>query len=710
MILLFDFSLPFKDPVLVFSVVLFIIFFAPIILKKFRIPGIIGMILAGVAVGPNGFNLLLRNSSIILFGTVGLLYLMFLAGLEIDMNDFKRNRNKSFVFGAFTFFIPLTLGTIVCLFILNMQLQSAILLASMFATHTLVSYPIASRLGITKNEAVTISIGGTIITDTAVLLILAVITGSSQGNITFDFWVKLFISLIIFSFVVLWGFAKLTKWFFRNIPQDGGSQYIYVLSIVFASAFLAELAGVEPIIGAFLAGISLNRLIPHTSPLMNRIEFIGNNLFIPFFLISVGMVVDLKVLFNGYVALLIAAILIVIALFSKWLAAYLTQKTFGYSSIERNLIFGLTSSHAAATLAIILVGFDIGLFDENILNGTILLILATCLVSSFVTENSGRKFAIQEASKKPEISDVVERILLPISNPLNIEQKIDLAVMLKEPNSAQPIFALSVVKDDDDAKEKIFLANKMMEKAIKHASLTETTVQIVSRIDLNIAEGIARAIRELLISEIIIGWHGKNTATEMIFGNVLDSLLDKTDQMILVSKIIHPLNTIKKILVLVPPNAELEKGFSRWIKSVIILSKQTGSDLYFYGGKDSLDRLKNVMAITKSVVNANYCFFEGWDDFLILSRNINKDDLFILISARRGTISYSLSLDNIPKALSKHFEEYSFLIIYPEQFNEDPENRNLQLDGMLTSPIEEDIQRINKFGKSIRKLFKNNLK
>ncbi|HEY8402828.1 MAG TPA: cation:proton antiporter [Cytophagaceae bacterium] len=711
MILLLDFALPFTDPVLIFSVVLFIIFFAPIILRKLRIPGLIGLILAGVIVGPNGFNLLMRSSGIILFGTVGLLYIMFLAGLEVDMNDFKKNKNRSLVFGAFTFFIPLVVGSIVSIYVIGLSVQAALLLASMFATHTLISYPIASKLGIAKDEAVTISIGGTIITDTAVLILLAVITGSVEGNLSSDFWIRLAISLTLFTIVVFWGFAAITRWFFRNIQEDGGSQYIFVLSIVFASAFLAELAGVEAIIGAFLAGLSLNRLIPHTSPLMNRIEFIGNNLFIPFFLINVGMIVDLKVLFKGYDALMVAGVLTAVALSTKWVAAYFTQKVFRYTKIQRQLIFGLSSSHAAATLAVILVGYDLQLFDESILNGTIVLILITCLVSSFATENAGRKLAILESDKKPEISEIPERILVNIANPVNIEQKVDLAIMLKDEASDQPIYTLSVVKDDKDAKEQVLMANKTLEKALKRAAQTDTRVSIESRIDLNIANGITRAVKELLITEIIIGWHGQSTPKDFIFGTVLDSLLEKTEQMVLVTKIIHPLNTIKRIIVVVPPNAEFEVGISRWVKTIRTLSKQAGANVIFYGEPATLEKVKYLLNATKSSIEAEFKKFRHWDNLSVLTKVASKtDDLLIIVSARSGTVSYQTMLDVIPKTLSRHFKDYSFIVIYPEQYAIDPENKNLQLDGMTITPIEEDIQRINKIGKGIKRLLKRFLR
>ncbi|HEY4650687.1 MAG TPA: cation:proton antiporter, partial [Pontibacter sp.] len=279
--LLLKLTLPFEDPVMIFMMVLLIILVAPMILNRLRIPGIVGLIIAGVLVGPNGLNLLMRDASIILFGTVGILYIMFLAGLEVDMIDFKKNKNKSMVFGALTFLIPITVGTLVFYYIMGYEILSAILLSSMFSSHTLIAYPIASRLGLNKNEAVTITIGGTIITDTAVLLVLAVVAGSAEGNIDFFYWIKLAMSLSVFAAVVMFGFPYIARWFFRHIEGEKGAQFIFVLTMVFAAAFLAELAGVEAIIGAFLAGLALNTLIPHTSALMNRIEFVGNNVFIP---------------------------------------------------------------------------------------------------------------------------------------------------------------------------------------------------------------------------------------------------------------------------------------------------------------------------------------------------------------------------------------------------------------------------------------------
>lgn len=700
MIYLFSLSLPIQDPVLIFSIVLFIILLAPILLNKIKIPSIMGLIIAGIVIGPNGFNLLERDSSIILFGTVGLLYIMFLAGLELDMNDFKRNKNKSIVFGSLTFLIPLCLGIPVCYYVLDYGFISSVLIASMFATHTLVSYPIASRLGITKNEAVTIAVGGTIITDTAVLLILAVITGAAEGNLDTNFWIQLIVSISIFSVVVFWLFPVITRWFFKNIEGENSSQYIFVLAMVFLAGFLAEVAGIEPIIGAFMAGLALNRLIPHTSPLMNRIEFVGNAIFIPFFLIGVGMIVDLRVLFNGWDALAVAGTLTLVAIVGKWLGAYFTQIIFKYSISQRNLIFGLSSAHAAATLAVILIGFNLGLVDESALNGTVLLILVTCLVSSFVTENAGRKIAIEESDKMPELTEVPERILVPIANPNTIEKLLDFAIMVKNPKNKEPIYPLAIVKDDDEAKEKVVLSNKMLEKAIVHASATESDVQIITKVDLNIASGIIRAIKELMITEVVIGWNEKLRTTDRFFGTTLNNILHHTDQLTIVCKLLNPLNTVKRLIVLLPENAYLEIGFHHWLHKIKLLYKQMGADVVFYGSPNSLEKIKDLTTTSKPEITATYIEFTEWSDFLVLSREVSDDDLFVIISARKGTVSYQPDMENIPFKVSKHFRENSFIVLYPDQNDYNRKIASIKNNRKnMSTAMKQGLSKLNLFGK-----------
>lgn len=704
-------SLPLKDPVPIFSLVLFIILLAPIILRKFRIPSIIGLILAGMAIGDHGFRII-EQGSIKLFGNAGLLYIMFLAGLELDMTEFRKNRHRSAVFGAFTFFIPLALGYVLCTYVLHFNLMATLLISSMFATHTLVAYPLASRLGINKNEAVTVAVGGTIITDTAVLLILAIITGAQEGNLNTAFWLRLGISLTIFAVVVMWGFPMIGRWFFKKIKDDKTSHFIFVLALVFLAAFLAELAGVEGIIGAFLAGLALNQLIPHTSPLMNRVEFVGNAIFIPFFLISVGMIVDLKVLLKGPEALIIAGSLTAMALLSKWLAAFFTQLVFGYTPTQRNVIFGLSNAHAAATIAVVLIGFNMGIINENVLNGTVVLILVTCMVSSFVTESAGRKLALVEADRKPEFSGGPERFLIPIAQPERMEPLLDFAMMVKQPGNNAPVYPLVVVQDDEEAREKIHLSNKTMEKAVIHAAASETNLQVVTRVDLNVTDGISRAVKELLISDVILAWSEKNSATDRIFGNIFgtttDNVLQSVWETVYVCHFSQPLNTTKKLVLILPRNAEYEIGFLHYMEKIVLLAKQAGAKITAYCGKNTQTAIEKFITEAKASVEIGFRILENPEDFLVIARNVSSDDLMVVVLARRGTLSFQQYLEGVPAKMSRHFKENNIILIYPEQRTAENSEPGMQDEDISLMPIQEQLRNFHKLGRAVKKIFKGN--
>jgi Kef-type K+ transport system membrane component KefB len=704
MIILFSITLPLQDPVMIFTLVLFIILLSPIVLRKLRIPSIIGLIIAGVIIGPNGLNLLLRDNSIVLFGTVGLLYIMFLAALEIDMGDFKKSSKRSFVFGMLTFLIPLISGTVICFYFLDFSLPASILVASMFSTHTLISYPIVSNLGISKDESVTVSVGGTIITDTAVLMVLAVIVASTTGNLDPAFWVQLVISLIAFALIILYGYPIIARWFFRNIPESGTGQYVFVLALVFLAGVLAELAGVEPIIGAFLAGLAINRLIPSNSALMHRIEFVGNAIFIPFFLISVGMLVDLRVIFSGTQALIVAGTMTFAAILGKWIAAFLTQKVFGYSVLQRRIIFGLSTSHAAATLAVILIGFNIGLLNESVLNGTIILILITCMISSFVTEQAGRKMAIEVSKRKPQLDTKPERILVPVANPKNVGRLIELAIYIKDPALPEPIFPLSVIKDTEDAEERLHITNKEMIESLSFTKDVALNIQPISRVDRNVSNGIARAIKELFITTVILGWNARITTRQWIFGSILDQLLNR-NQMILVCKLTEPLNIYRQIVVIVTKAAQFETGFISWVMSVKRLANQIGAKISVISHEDDKSTMQATFSKYKPFVETGFSSSASIDDLKALASAANKDSLYVFISARRTTISHERYLDDIPYLLSKHFKKTSFIVLYPQQSLKTSIESTLQLDEYSVFPYQKSIGRIKRLGNTIKRLF-----
>ncbi len=682
--LVHEFETPFRNSVLVFAVILFIILLAPIVLKRLRLPGIIGLIISGIVIGPHGFYLIEKNSAVDLFSTIGLLYIMFIAGLELDLGEFRKNRHKSLVFGFFTFIIPILLGIPVCYYLLGYSLATSLLTASMFATHTLIAYPIVSRLGISKNEAVAVTVGGTILTDTAVLIILAIISGAQKGGLTTDLWVRLGVSIIIFMLIVAFIIPRIAAWFFKRLADEKNAHFIFVLSVVFFCAFIAELSGLEPIIGAFAAGLTLNRLIPQTSSLMNRIEFVGNSLFIPFFLISVGMLIDIKVLSNGTQALIVAGALTTIALVGKWAASFATGYFFSFSTAQRNLIFGLSSAHAAATLAVILVGYNIGLVDDNILNGTIVLILITCLVASFVTEDAGKKVVLLGESDEPEeVTVKTQRILVPVSNPVTMEKLIDFAITIKEPKNRIPIIGLTVVEDGDRAQNKLVQARKMLDKVIVHAAAADQKVEITATIDQNVSNGIKRVIKEMFITDIVLGWSPKNKISDLIFGKTFDGLISQTTQNIFLTRFTLPLNVHKNLLLICPQFAEREEGFSLWVSRTMRLAGQLSLGITLYSTEDTHLAIENFMTQNKIPVSLRFVFTRSLRDLLKGMLNVTANDMLVLVLSRKGNVSHSPYFHELPEKMIKAFGENSVVFIYPETRSLDAEGYDLQTDNNL---------------------------
>ena len=664
-----QFQLPLQNPVLIFSLILAIILLAPILLQRIRIPGIIGLIVSGIIIGPAGLNILEKSLFVDVFSTIGLLYIMFIAGLELDLNEFKATRNKSILFGFLTFTIPLGVGFPVCHYLLGFDFNASLLTASMFATHTLVTYPIVSRLGVSKNRAVAITVGGTILTDTAVLILLAVILGSQQGGLTQEFWIRLGISLVLFSAFMFLVIPRIAKWFFRKLESERHSHYIFVLSVVFFSAFLAEIAGLESIIGAFVAGLALNKLIPNSSALMNRIEFIGNSLFIPFFLISVGMIVDLSVIMSGPMALIIAGALTVVAIFGKWAAAFLTQMIFGFTKGERKLIFGLSSAHAAATLAVILVGYKAGILDDNILNGTVILILITCVVASFATE-SAAKMIVRDSDDDEDLGLNSrlnsEQILIPIANLVNIDKVLDFAVLIKEKKSLNPLAILTVVPNTDEAGKTIIKTKQGLEKFIMETTAADTQANVMATIDHNPASGISRTSKEIMADIILLGWPQKTGFLEKLIGDKMESILQNTNKTLFICDFQIPLVNHKQLFLIVPPNAEFEDGFALWVSKVAKLSVELSIPINLNCTEETQKAIRSFAKTNKINLTFSFYPFKEWEDFLILSRQITVSDLIIMVSARRGYISHVGHLDKIPSKLERHFTKNNKMVIYPE--------------------------------------------
>ena len=667
------FSLPVTDPTWIFLIVLVIILFAPLLLGKLRIPHIIGMILAGMAIGEYGFNILERDSSFELFGKVGLFYIMFLAGLEMDLEDFRKNKVKGFVFGILTFAVPMALGIWSSMSVLDFSLTTSILLSSMYASHTLVAYPIVSRYGIARQRSVNITIGGTVITVTLALVILAVISGMYNGTSDGWYWLRLFVQVVLLCLLIVFCFPMLGRWFLRKY-DDPVMQFVFVLAMVFLGGGLMSLTGMEGILGAFLVGIVLNPLIPRVSPLMNRLEFVGNALFIPYFLIGVGMIIDIRSLFAGGTALKVAVVMTVVATASKWLAAFGTQKIFRMSRNERGMMFGLSNAQAAATLAAVLVGHEIimdngeRLLNDDVLNGTVVMILFTCIISSLATDWFGRKLAVEQPAE--DASDTAgqgERILIPVANPDTIEDLVNLALVIRNPKSQGGLVALSVNVDSAGNRIKSETGKQGLEKVAKIAAAADVNVSMVSRYDTSVSSGIIHTVKEYSATDIVIGLHQKSGFLDSFFGVLTNNLLKGSNLEVMVARLSIPVNTVKNMIVIVPPQAEYEAGFSKWMTHLARMSGQLGCRTRYVSESVTLEQVRKKCAYHGVGTSSR---FEAVDRLSLqeqMSRQMKSEDILMVVSARAGSISYDPVMDKLPQYLVKNDSIRNFIILYPEQ-------------------------------------------
>ncbi len=661
---------PVTDPTWIFLGVLCIVLFALLIFNKLRMPHIIGMILAGLLIGPKGLNILERDDSFELFGKVGLYYIMFLASLEINMQEMKQAKGGAAVMGLAVFIIPIALGMVSNMFILQYNLIASLLLASMYASYTLISYPIVARYGLSRLRCVNFVVGGTIITDTLTLFVLAVIAGTFTGEASVWFVIFMLIKLLAIVGIIIFFFPRIARYFFRTY-NDSVIQYIFVLAMLFLGAGMMELAGMEGILGAFVTGLVLNRLIPHSSPLMRRIDFVGNAIFIPYFLIGVGMMIDISVLFKGGNSLLVASVMVATALTGKWIASFLVAKSYRMSKGEQNLMFGLSTSQAAATLAAAIVGHGIILEDgsrllnDDVLNGTILLILVTCIVSSIVADRASRKLVVSgDQLARPAPLDS-KKTLLALANPAAVDKLMDLALLVRKENSQIPLSAITVVLDEDKKLQE--RGTKVLDLAANIAASVGVPLLTKVRLTTNLAHGIIHEVKENDYRELVMGFHQKETANDSFLGGVLPEVLNGINCQVVMARMNIPLNTVRTIHITFPAKAEFEAGFAYWVEETARMASGLGCRIMYHGHPDTMNKIQIMLKECDSV-DAHFFETDGGNDLKRLASIIHDDHLLIIVSARKGSISYRPSLDHIFVQLQRDYQNTSVLLIYPNGY------------------------------------------
>ena len=661
------------QPVQIFFIVLVIILFTPLLLNKLKIPHIIGMIVAGVVIGPYGFNILDNDSSFAIFGQVGLLYLMFLAGLEIDMYHLRLNMRKGLLFGLLTLLIPLVLGVLTSVWLLGLDWITSLLLGAMYASHTLISYPVVARFGITKAPAVLIAIVGTIIAVIGALLVLAA-TVNVRLEGAFDLLAQAMLigKMVVWCLVLLYAYPRVTRRFFKS-HNDKVTQYVFVLAMVFLAAWTAQLIGLEPVLGAFFAGLLLNRYVPPASSLMGSIEFVGNALFIPYFLISVGMMINVRVIANSE-TLAVAGIMLAVAIVSKWLPAFIVCRINRLDYSSEGVMFGLTAAHTAVALAVVTLGYNLGMLDTRILNSTVLVILVTCALAPIITAANAPKLKLRLLAAEEEDGVIrqtrVNNTLITVANPASASPLVDLAVLMRNDRGRHSMFALHVRDENTNAAKN--LARASLDMASKAAASADVGIETLERFDLNTVTGVLNVIEERDITEVILGMHRRVGVIDTFFGSKVEKLLRSTNKMILINRMFIPLNTVTRIVVWVPAHAQFETGFSRWVRGLARLTRQLGCRIIFCCNADIQPLIRGVIYRENYGIRCEFSTLETNDDYILLSNKILDDDLFVIIGARANSVSYTSSMAELPTFLQRYFAGNNLLIVYPEQFGEGP--------------------------------------
>ncbi|WP_412061123.1 cation:proton antiporter [Rubrivirga sp. IMCC45206] len=646
-------QLPVTDPVLIVAITMGILLVGPLLFERFRVPGLVGLIALGAVAGPSVTGLLERDATFVLLGTFGLLYLMFMAGVTLDLAEFAKQRTQALAFGALSFAVPMALALTLAPSVLGYGMPAAALLGSIVGSHTLLALPIAGRLGISKNRALVIATGATLVTDLFSLLVLAVVQGLVGGDADAEFWLTFVGKTAVWAVAVLWGMPKLARAFFRRVRREDDAAFAFLLALVFFAAWTASLAGLAPIIGAFLAGIALNPLIPKSSPLMTRLQFVGNAFLVPFFLVSVGLLVDVGVLGSPVVwglALLFTAIVFV----GKGGAALLGIPLFGFSRDEAVTVAGLTMPQAAATLAVTLIGFDIGLFSQTAVNAVVVVIVLTCLVGPSVVQAVGRRVALAEADRPYEPASAPERIVVPLSNPETAADLMELALLLRSPKSEEPIFPVAVARAGADEAENVAAAERLMERAVLHATAASVPVSPTVRIDDNAVRGILRAAREVRASEVVAGWNGQRSPGAMVFGQVIDGVLTESRSMVVVARLVAPLAAARRLVVLVPPLVHRETGFARAARVLKVLAAQKGLKVVAFAATDDAAEVERRLAEARPEASVEVRPLDVWSGAVrSLDDEVSTGDVLVLIGVRHGAVAWRPALTRLPRVLAR---------------------------------------------------------
>ena len=553
------------DPIVSFTILLLASLTVPPLVEKLRLPGLVGLLLAGIILGPHGLGWLKAESETVkLLSDIGKVYLMFVAGLEIDMQAFRKTRNRSLAFGLLTFAIPLITGTALGLG-LNMGWNAAILLGSLLASHTLLAYPLLQRLGVVRNQAVTITIGATIFTDIGALLVLAICVSIYQGSFT---WFRLLIQLVIlglYAALVLIGLDRLGKTYFRRSGNDEGNQFLFILLALFVSSVGAQVIQTENIVGAFLAGLAVNDVLGK-SAVKEKIEFVGTVLFIPFFFIAMGLLINVPVFIRVLLTDTTTVAAVVAGLIgSKFIAAWCIKQLYSYSWVETFTMWSLSLPQVAATLAAGLVGYQVGLLSEAVFNSIIVLMLVTSTLGPVLTHRYARHLSvparqlpfmtlpISQSSRKADPVLPSFNVVVSVHNPETEPYLVEMAGLLAQQQRGK-LFPLAIAQPATSLNDPTFTkilqqTHRLLKRATDIGQRLGVSTHSLLRIDRDIANGICHHSCEQSAQLIVMGYGDMTTLQARLLGSTVGQVFDYSPAPVAVMKLLQSPLQLQRVIV-----------------------------------------------------------------------------------------------------------------------------------------------------------------
>ncbi|MEQ9237857.1 cation:proton antiporter domain-containing protein [Coleofasciculus sp. E2-BRE-01] len=681
-----------EGPIVAFTILLLVSLTIPPLFERLGLPGLVGLLLAGVILGSNGLQLLDADSETMkLLSDIGKIYLMFVAGLEIDLVQFRKKKHRSLVFGLMTFIVPLVASMMIGRFF-GFGWNTSLLMGSLFASHTLLGYPIVQRLGLVEKEPVIVTIGATIFTDISALLVLAICVSINAGDFSVYSLLQQLVSLVIYTAIVLFGFDWIGKEHFRRTGDDEGNQFLFVLLAVFLASVGAEIIQVDQIVGAFMAGLAVNDVVGN-SPVKEKVEFVGSVLFIPFFFVDMGLLLDIPVFIESLTTSFWLTLAIVVGLLgSKFLAAAITKVLYRYSFNEMMVMWSLSIPQVAATLAAALVGLQVGLITDTVFNSVIVLMLITSILGPLLTGKFAPKLPLPKASPKisqsklwwenhrferlEEQEPAPFRIVVPVSKSQTKGYLIEMAALIARHQSGQ-IIPLSIspahtYMDEPQMQVNLRHSRRLLNKALTVSSEFEADAKPLLRIENDIASGIVHTAREQDASLIVMSWRKNTGLRARLFGTIINRVFWASHCPVAVMRLLDEPVNLRKILV---PAKNFSPQTIRTVRFAQLLADTHQGEvklLHVCPAKTAPsdiaaieDEYINMLNVTGGHVKSEVQVIKVDDVALAILKVAKLADMVILRSLRRRTIA-GLGVSDITTQLIKELS--CSLVLFGEPY------------------------------------------